>query len=338
MSGRKSSPKAGPSNAPRAELSSRERAEREASAREKALKTLVQHYTTNPDFKDVLSMQGLASTNKELSKIWKDILPKMKAQFPSRVYSQLFVVPSDYMRIATKNFDMDICVFGRSKPLCVDSCGETVCTFTDYKNIRFDVEARSRLDWKFAENKRKHVLGYIMRNVQFGDMYQFKGTRYVVVDEPAMNKACVASVPQINVEMDGSTLCVFLLPLICTQYMVKYGIAPLASKKQLVLARIAGSKVNAPIALSATNTLLAEYGKTECKNQQSMIMKPRQTDHGAIISADTMYQLILFQHPSDPSIFFDVSGALFKTESPYRLQLEKPIDHAKVTLRLEIDM
>jgi hypothetical protein len=345
MSSRKSSPKAGPSRAgpsrsaaPRSELSSRERAEREAAAREKALKTLVQHYTANPDFKDVLPMQTLASTNKEYSKIWKDMLPSMKTRFPTRVYSQLFVVPSDYTGLATELFTMDICVLGRSKPMCVDSCGETVFTLTEYQRLRGDPDARTRLNWKFAENKRKNVIGYILRNAQFGDMYQFKGIRYVVVDEPALNKACVAPVPQMNVEMDASTLCVFLLPVACTQYMVKYGIAPLASKKQLALAPIAGAGVNEPIALSATNSLLAEYGKAECKNQRSMILNPRQTTNGAVVSADTKYQLILFQHPSDPSIFFDVSGTLFKAESPHRFQLEKPIDHAKVNLRLEIDM
>ena len=102
--------------------------------RDDALSVVMRRFTINPQFKSIHSMRTLATTDKELWRIWKDAIPHMKMKLPQHTHSYLIcmfennVEPDNFIRT-------EMSIYGNPTPIYTDSWGQPSMFWSDYNNL-----------------------------------------------------------------------------------------------------------------------------------------------------------------------------------------------------------
>ena len=296
--------------------------------RDDALSVVMRRFTINPQFKSIHSMRTLATTDKELWRIWKDAIPHMKMKLPQHTHSYLIcmfennVEPDNFIRT-------EMSIYGNPTPIYTDSWGQPSMFWSDYNNLT--QTQQNELKAKIKKDKYERIIMRILDRAQIGDMfymYNDDENRYVIVDEPSKETSCVIKAPCFKVDMmyddSDATTYVYLLPAECTNFLIKHGIVPLASKTPLVVPPIRGQIIDIP-----SQNVLDDYDDLQnlpiykyCKRvgKNKLLQMPDYNNRENL----TMSQLILYQHPENLAMYFDSFGTIFSIARPRQFQRARP--------------
>jgi len=210
----------------------------------------------------------------------------------------------------------EIYIYGGTKPTFLDSNGNGALTQKQYKSLT--PEQKNDLSKKVKGEKLKRIMQIILKRGQIGDMF-YKETytnQYVIVGEPSQHTECVIAAPCITIELPNEVdAYVYLIPNVCTNYLIKHNIVPLASKTPLNIPIV--DKFASTIEITNIKKLSHEYDDHVAhplyKYIEYMCAHNKNTMFPSeIVEDNRAYYLNLYQHPTDQNTFFDIFGTVFK--------------------------
>lgn len=306
----------------------------ESDPRETPMSILMKHYTANPEFNSQAHMQTLASSNKELWKLWKDSVPSMREKLPKRGAAAMFTVLASPTQdaqyqgppIAAAN----VCVYSNSllrslisesmtKETCLDIWGQEVLSVKHFSKLNQPEQIAYKL--KSNQDRYARAVQRMVEQIQIGDVFKTSQIDecYAIVDEPSKNKDCVVRVPYITVGLPRSKFTrVYFLPVECTNYMISKKILPLSATAALSLPDITSE--NAKDLLVVPSVQYIEH-RVHNPTPDTPFRKYCR-DVYAIQDPDLKYMagdvatLFAYQHPENPAVFFDIFGTTFYLNKP----------------------
>lgn len=296
-----------------------------------ALDVLVKNFTINPEFRNANSVERLASSNKELWKVWKKSLPQLKNTLPKRRHASLYYINTHSLSTADRLFyETDLCIYeGTKAPVQTDAWGNPSMFYIDY--IQLDEEERSQVCRQYDLDRLDKTMFRIMERIQIGDMFCFgyMGDTYAVVSHPSKNTECVILVPRMYVEKTNDVYAfAFFIPAECTAYMALHSIIPHGDNKPLKIPKIDNTEpIEIPQEVSTITTHDDALRTTpfftyflSISNSQKLKAPNTAIHENVLINAEQALnqespeyiRWILYQHPDNHDYYFDIFGKLFR--------------------------
>ena len=281
------------------------------------LTIVMKHYSMSPNIQSINGMHTLASTNKDLWNVWKESLPIMTDKLPKRGHSAMFSINAMFNKVNIDFIEADLIMnigSGMTNRIMLDSWGEKAISFLQYAKLT--EEEKRAIGKKMRIDRYKRTIERMLERIQIGDMCNIGSYDicYALVDKPSSKEECVIRVPSISVNMsEDLQVFVYLLPIECTNYMLKHGIIPITSDKPLVVPVIKEAPIEIPGMPELTKAEHEDlhFYKYCVEATKQLALRIEQT-------GDDTFQIIMYQHPDNESLFFDTFERLFHVQAPLK--------------------
>jgi len=284
------------------------------------LTIVMKHYSMSPNIQSINGMHTLASTNKDLWNVWKESLPIMTDKLPKRGHSAMFSINAMFNKVNIDFIEADLIMnigSGMTNRIMLDSWGEKAISFLQYTKLT--EEEKRAIGKKMRVDRYKRTIERMLERIQIGDMCYIGSYDicYALVDKPSSKEECVVRVPSILVNMSMSEdlhVFVYLLPVECTNYMLKHDIIPITSDKPLVVPVIKEAPIEIP---GMPELSIVEHKELPFYKYCAEAIKEPMLRIEHTVYSDT-FQIIMYQHPDNESLFFDTCERLFHVQAPIK--------------------
>ena len=249
--------------------------------------------------------------------MWKESLPIMTDKLPKRGHSAMFSINAMFNKVNIDFIEADLIMnigSGMTNRIMLDSWGEKAISFLQYAKLT--EEEKRAIRKKMRIDRYKRTIERMLERIQIGDMCNIGSYDicYALVDKPSSKEECVVRVPSISVNMsEDLQVFVYLLPVECTNYMLKHDIIPITSDKPLVVPVIKEAPIEIPGMPELTKAEHEDlhFYKYCVEATKQLALRIEQT-------GDDTFQIIMYQHPDNESLFFDTFERLFHVQAPLK--------------------